>query len=160
MGAPTIHRGFWTRDLRTDKHWPQLPFDVPAGCRSIAVELEFDQASGAVIDLGCEGAKGWRGWSGGARRSYVITQDAATPGYVPGDLEPGEWHVVLGLHRLPASGVEVTVTIRTDADVRSRRHARRRRCRPSPVRVVSPPAQDCAGWPPTSMHTQCIPTVR
>jgi PHP domain-containing protein len=116
MGHPTVHRGFWTRDLRAGKHWPQLPFDVPAGCRSIAVELAFDPASGAVVDLGCAGVNGWRGWSGGARRSYVITPDAATPGYVPGELEPGEWHVVLGLHRLPAAGVEVTVTITTDGD--------------------------------------------
>ena len=116
MSPTTVHRGFWTRDLRLDKHWPQLPFDVPPGCGSVAVELEFDAASGAVVDLGCEGAGGWRGWSGGARRRYVITPDAATPGYVPGELEPGQWHVVLGLHRLPAAGIEVTVTVRTDGD--------------------------------------------
>jgi hypothetical protein len=89
---------------------------VPAGCRAITVELAYDDSSGAVIDLGCAGANGWRGWSGGARRSYVITQDAATPGYAPGELEPGEWHVVLGLHRLPQKGVEAVVTIRTDTD--------------------------------------------
>lgn len=115
MVAPTVHRGFWTRDLRLDKHWPRLPFEVPAGTRSIAVELDFDPASGAVIDLGCEGAAGWRGWSGGARREYVITPGAATPGYVAGELEPGEWHVVLGLHRLPAKGVDATVTISLDS---------------------------------------------
>ena len=116
MGAATTHRGFWTRDLRADKHWPLLPFDVPDGCRSIAVTLEFDPASGAVVDLGCEGANGWRGWSGSARRSYVITPEAATSGYVAGELEPGEWHVVLGLHRIPSRGVEVSVTIETDGD--------------------------------------------
>lgn len=116
MTSPTTHRGFWTRDLRADKHWPALPFEVPPGCRAISVELSYDSESGAVIDLGCEGAAGWRGWSGSARRRYVITPDAATPGYVAGELEPGEWHVVLGLHRLPAAGVEATVTITLDGD--------------------------------------------
>jgi hypothetical protein len=75
------------------------------------VELQYDSSAGAVIDLGCEGSVGWRGWSGSARRRYVITPDAATPGYLRGELEPGTWHVVLGLHRLPAGGIDYTVTI-------------------------------------------------
>lgn len=66
-----------------------------------------------VVDLGCEGTSGWRGWSGGARREFGITAEAATPGYRPGELEPGTWHIVLGLHRLPIDGVELTVTART-----------------------------------------------
>ena len=52
------------------------------------VELEYER-SGAIMDLGCMGAAGFRGWSGGARRSFVITDDAATPGYLPGELEAG-----------------------------------------------------------------------
>lgn len=155
MAAPTIHRGFWTRDLRADKHWPLLPFDVPPGCRSIAVELAFDQASGAVVDLGCEGAAGWRGWSGGARRGYVITPEAATPGYLPGELEPGEWHVVLGLHRLPASGVEVTVTVRTDVDVELPER------RPNPPVPDKPrprglPAGAGLRWVATDLHAHTV----
>ncbi len=87
-----------------------VPVDVPAGAGSIEVELTFDHQAG-VIDLGCEGPGGWRGWSGGARQRFVITDDAATWGYLPGPLEPGVWHVVLGLYRVSAGGVAVSVRI-------------------------------------------------
>jgi PHP domain-containing protein len=115
MNAATIvHRGRWTRADRAHDCWPLLPFEVNSRCRSVTVELDYDSSSGAVIDLGCAGPAGWRGWSGAARRRYVITADAATPGYLPGELEPGDWHVVLGLHRLPQSGVGYTVTVSTN----------------------------------------------
>jgi len=149
------HRGWWTRDIRADKVWPRLPFEVPPGCRSIEVELEYDRTSGAVIDLGCEGAAGWRGWSGGSRSTYVITPDAATPGYVPGELEPGVWHVVLGLHRLPAGGVEATVTVRTDGD------AKPAPLRPAPPRPERPkprglPAGAGLRWVAVDLHAHTV----
>jgi len=108
-----VHSGRWTREDRAAGLWPRLPFEVPAGCRGVSVTLDYDAAGGAVVDLGCEGAAAWRGWSGGARRSFAITAGAATPGYLPGPLEPGEWHVVLGLHRIPKGGApyEVRVTL-------------------------------------------------
>jgi PHP domain len=40
----------------------------------------------------------------------VITPGEATPGYLPGELEPGLWQVVLGLYRLPADGAGYSVT--------------------------------------------------
>lgn len=107
-----VHRGSWSRADRAAGIWPGLPFEVPAGCPAVEVELAVADPD-AVIDLGCEGAAGWRGWSGGARRRYAITPGAATPGYLPGEPEPGLWHVVLGLHRVPESGVDYTVTVRT-----------------------------------------------
>lgn len=106
-----VHSGRWTRDDRAADPWPRLPFEVPAGCAGIRVSLEYDASGGAVVDLGCEGAAGWRGWSGGARDTYTITASAATPGYLPGEPEPGLWHVVLGLHRIPADGVPYRVRV-------------------------------------------------
>jgi len=76
----------------------------------VRVELEYER-SGAVIDLGCLGSAGFRGWSGGARRFFVITGDAATPGYLPGELEDGEWQVMIGLHRIPPEGADYRVTV-------------------------------------------------
>lgn len=87
-----------------------IPFDVPPGRDSLEVRLIYDTGA-AVVDLGCEAPGGWRGWSGGARSRFAITPAAATPGYLPGPTEPGTWHVVLGLHQLPAAGVEVVVEI-------------------------------------------------
>ncbi len=100
-------------DQAADRY-PQIAFEVEPGTPSFEVTLEAD-AEGTGIDLGCEGPAGWRGWSGGARSSYIVGTDGATPGYVPGPLEPGRWGVVLGLHRLPAHGVDVTVTVESPA---------------------------------------------
>ncbi|RIQ11451.1 CehA/McbA family metallohydrolase [Jiangella rhizosphaerae] len=90
-----------------------VPFEVPEGTSSVHVSLSY-AGEGAVIDLGCAGPAGWRGWSGGARRRFTVTASAATPGYVAGPLEPGEWSVVLGLYRVPAEGVPVEVSVVLD----------------------------------------------
>jgi len=107
--AITSYRRRWTLDDRAESVWHSLPVDIPADCPDLLVTLTIPPVEGAVIDIGCEGAAGWRGWSGGARRTFAITPTAATPGYVAGDLEPGTWWVVLGLHRLPVEGVELIV---------------------------------------------------
>ena len=83
---------------------------MTAGLR---VELDYDRRDGAVLDLGCLGPHGFRGWSGGARNSFVITPGAATPGYLPGELEAGTWRVMIGLHRVPPEGVAYRVTAQT-----------------------------------------------
>ena len=89
--AVTSYRRRWTLDDRAESVWHSLPVDIPAGCPGLLVTLTVPPVEGAVIDIGCEGASGWRGWSGGARRTFAITPTAATPGYVAGDLEPGTW---------------------------------------------------------------------
>ncbi len=91
------------------------PFLVPAGTESLEVELSYDR-SAALIDLGCESPRGWRGWSGSRRDRFVIRTDRATPGYISGELEPGEWSVQLGLRRLPVDPIAVSVTITVPAD--------------------------------------------
>ena len=106
MSGPTRHRGRWTQDDRCRSPWQYLPVEVPPGSAALRVELDYDQ-SGAILDLGCFGPAGFRGWSGGARSSFVITPGEATPGYLPGELEPGQWHVAIGLYRLPPDGAAV-----------------------------------------------------
>jgi hypothetical protein len=108
MTATIVHRGRWTRDARAADRWPRLPFDVPPRCPGFTVTLDFEDG---VLDLGCEDPTGWRGWSGGARRTFGIGPTAATPGYLPGELPPGTWHVVLGLHRIPPDGCDYAVSI-------------------------------------------------
>ncbi len=106
----TRHSGRWTLEDRFSSAWHYLMFDVPPGSCAVRAELEYER-SGAIMDLGCMGAAGFRGWSGGARRSFVITDAAATPGYIPGELEPGPWQVMIGLHRVPPGGADYTMTI-------------------------------------------------
>jgi hypothetical protein len=106
----TSHSGRWTLEDRFASAWHYLPFEVPRGACAVRVELEYER-SGAVIDLGCLGSAGFRGWSGGARRYFVITTDAATPGYLAGEPEHGQWQVMLGLHLIPPDGADYRVRI-------------------------------------------------
>jgi hypothetical protein len=92
-----------------------LPFEVPPGARRIDVNYYYEnQVVGAQefnpgnnIDIGVFDARGhnfltggFRGWSGGARSAFYITPDAATPGYLRGPLQPGEWTIMFGLSKV------------------------------------------------------------
>jgi hypothetical protein len=103
------HSGRWTLEDRFASPWQYLPVEVPDGAWGLRAELEYER-SGAILDLGCLGPGGFRGWSGGARRSFVIGPQAATPGYLPGDLEPGTWQVMIGLYQVPPGGAEYRLT--------------------------------------------------
>src|SRR5438552_18988106 len=107
------HAGRWTLEDQFASPWHYLPVEVPPGTGALRVELEYERANGTVLDLGCFGPGGFRGWSGGARESFVIARDAATPGYLPGELETGTWQVAIGLHRVPAAGVRWHLTAET-----------------------------------------------
>ncbi|MGI8695213.1 MAG: CehA/McbA family metallohydrolase [Mycobacteriales bacterium] len=106
-----VHSGRFTLDDRARSILHYLPVDVPPGAQGIEVTLSYDSSAG-VLDLGCFGPAGFRGWSGGARDHYAITAAAATPGYLPGELEEGTWQVALGLHRVGPAGVEFEVRAR------------------------------------------------
>ena len=82
---------------------------LPPGVQRISVATSHDDFSVAgvarnVLDLGIFGpagydlgnAAGFRGWSGGARDHFEVSSTYATPGYLPGPIEPGVWAVALG----------------------------------------------------------------
>jgi hypothetical protein len=79
------------------------------------VRLRYDRDR-AALDLGLFGPDGFRGWSGGARTEFTVTESVATPGYLPGPLPAGEWNVILGLYRVPEDGVAFEVEVATGAD--------------------------------------------
>lgn len=108
-----------TPDDRAASPYLKLLFEVPARTPSVEVRLGYDRTAG-VVDLGCWGPSGFRGWSGGARDRFVITPAAATPGYLPESsrdayLEPGTWAVMLGLHRIPDPGLDAEVEVELPA---------------------------------------------
>jgi hypothetical protein len=107
------HAGRWTLEDRFASPWHYLPVEIGPGTAGLRVELEYERAAGTVLDLGCLGPAGFRGWSGSARTSFVITGDAATPGYLPGEIETGLWQVMIGVHRVPPAGVGYRVTAET-----------------------------------------------
>lgn len=110
---------------RVAGRYQYIPFEVPRGAVRIRIQQEYDRAGGAhAVDLGLLepgpldlGSRALRGWSGGARSEIVLTPDSATPGYRPGPLPAGRWHVILGLYRVGEGGVDVTlrITIETAA---------------------------------------------
>jgi hypothetical protein len=105
------------RDQQT-KRYVYLPVNVPAGTTSLTVSYKYDRAGGAnTIDLGLYepgpltlGTSALRGYSGGAQDTVTVAVDTASPGYWPGPLPAGEWHVMLGLYQVGPDGVDVTVT--------------------------------------------------
>lgn len=105
----TIHLAFSGRFGFGIDQWAYLPFEVPAGVRRVRVDTAHDAfAVGGpvrnVLDLGVFGpaghglgnAAGFRGWSGGARSGFTISDGHTTPGYLAGPIEPGLWAVALG----------------------------------------------------------------
>src|ERR1700689_4068876 len=110
MGSLITHTGTFSLEDRFSSPWHYLPVEVPAGTAALRVTLSYPRASGAVLDLGCFGPSGFRGWSGGARSSFVVSAGGATPGYLPGEISPGLWQVSIGLYRVPAEGVPFEVT--------------------------------------------------
>ncbi len=111
--ATTVHRLHLDREDQAEQRYQEVPFEL-GGADSVEVTLAFAPAD-AVVDLGCLDPERWRGWSGGARSRFVIRRDRATPGYEPGEMPDGRWAVVLGLHAVPAGGVDVEVAISTPA---------------------------------------------
>ncbi|MER5422073.1 CehA/McbA family metallohydrolase [Streptosporangium roseum] len=102
--------GRWTPEDRLASPVHDVPFELPADARGFTVRLSYDRSAG-VLDLGCHGPLGFRGWSGGARSEYTITPAWATPGYLSGEPEPGLWRILLGLHRVPPDGLPYELSV-------------------------------------------------
>ena len=108
----------YTPEDRERGRYQYVPVMVPEGTTRLKIAYTYDAAGGAsALDLGLFepgpldlGTPAFRGWSGGARSEITIAAAEATPGYWPGPLPAGEWHVALGLYKVAPQGVDVTVT--------------------------------------------------
>ncbi len=96
-----------------EKQFLEVAFRVGENVEEIEVNMTVRAQNDerATIDLGMRGANGIRGWSGGARSTVVLRPETATPGYLPGTIEPGDWAVLLGVYEVPAQGVSVELSI-------------------------------------------------
>ncbi|MFD6169703.1 CehA/McbA family metallohydrolase [Streptomyces coeruleorubidus] len=101
-----------------------VPVDVPSGVRELRVAYTYDRPSvpagttGNALDIGIFddrgtelGGRGFRGWSGGARTEFFIRADEATPGYIPGPVREGTWHIALGPYTVAPQGLSYEITI-------------------------------------------------
>ena len=57
---------------------------------------------------------------------FSISRDEATPGYLPGALPAGTWRIILGLYRVDAKGVDVSLKIEIERDGKRSQTARLR----------------------------------
>ncbi|MEU7011156.1 CehA/McbA family metallohydrolase [Streptomyces sp. NPDC046332] len=94
-GTDTVTTTYKGRAPYGNDQWAYVAFDVPAGVQRISVSTTHDATAG-ILDLGIFDPSRFRGWSGGARSGFTLSAADATPGYVPGPVEPGRWSVVLG----------------------------------------------------------------
>jgi hypothetical protein len=125
---------------RAANEFPLLPFEVPPGITHLHVryhvshQISADKAGwqeGNIVDIGLFDprggefltARGFRGWSGTSRQEFTVTADEASPGYLPGPIQPGTWHAVLGLYQLVPEGCDyrVVVTLEGDKEAGGRR---------------------------------------
>jgi hypothetical protein len=101
-----------------------VPVEVPSGVRELKVAYTYDRPSvpagtqGNALDIGIFdqhgtglGGRGFRGWSGGARAEFFIRVDDATPGYLPGPVREGTWHIALGPYTVSPQGLSYELTI-------------------------------------------------
>ncbi|MBV9928457.1 MAG: PHP domain-containing protein [Acidobacteria bacterium] len=111
--AQTFERTLHVAPLGADsERYVYVPFEVPRGAARVRVSYEYPRASGAnTIDIGLFDARGFRGWSGGRRAEFSVSQAEATPGYLAGALPAGRWRVILGLYKVAPAGVDVKVGI-------------------------------------------------
>ena len=120
-----VFRGRFTSSDTPD--WHYLPFRVPDGVRRISVKYDYEPTdtgigiSYNVVDIGIFDPDGFRGWSGGARRSFGLSRTAATPGYLPGRIRPGLWRIALGPYLITPPGTPYTVKVTLHFGRRGRR---------------------------------------
>ena len=153
----TITRRYTPADRLTGRY-QYVPFEVPAGTATLRVSYQYDRANGDnVVDLGVFepgsldlGTTAFRGYSGGARPGFTIGEHDASPGYRPGPLPAGQWHVLLGLYKVRDAGVEVTLTIETEPAGSASPPAH------VPTAAIAPDAGTSPGWFMGALHTHTL----
>jgi len=76
----------------------EVPFHVPAGVIRVSVEFSYtEHEHQTTIDLGLFDGERFRGWSGGNKSAFTISESDATPSYLPGPVRPGMWKLILGV---------------------------------------------------------------
>lgn len=127
-----------------------VPVHVPAGTTRLDVTMRYAKADDCIIDLGLLDPRatdyptstGFRGWSGGARDRFFVATDDATPGYIHGDMPAGPWQIMLGLHKVPPAGADVSLAVSFDGAPRD--------LKPQPARTF--PVRSGAGWYRGDLH--------
>jgi hypothetical protein len=148
-----LHYG--PKDRETGRY-QYVPVEVPEGSTRLYIAYAYDKLDGQnVVDLGLFepgpldfGQSKARGWTGGERSDVTVSTGRATPGYWPGPLPAGTWHVQLGLYKVAPAGVDVELTVETGRELQ-----------PSPPALPAPhrePLRSGAAWYRGDLHTHTV----
>jgi hypothetical protein len=84
----------------------EVPFDVPDGIERLTVVFHYTgKEERTTLDLGVESPRGFRGWSGGNKDTFTISSTDATPSYLPGEVSPGRWNILIGIPNIRPKSV-------------------------------------------------------
>ncbi|MBC2582304.1 CehA/McbA family metallohydrolase [Clostridium sp. DJ247] len=109
-----------------EKTYFEIPFKVPENVSKLEVSYSYKRRSISesetgdifnkeinVVDIAImDESKSFRGWSGSERLYFYITENEATPGYVRGIINEGEWAIILGAYKIQEEGCIVNVNIK------------------------------------------------
>jgi predicted metal-dependent phosphoesterase TrpH len=100
----------WTQERKPDlvlkgavtekdrETYVEVPFTVPAGVVRVSVDFHYTgHEHQTTIDLGLLDPDGFRGWSGGNKSAFTVSENDATPSYLPGPVKAGVWKLLLGV---------------------------------------------------------------
>lgn len=107
----TVHAGDKGRYLT-------VPFSVKPGVHSLHLVCEYEyHFPKCVIQPALYGPNGFRGSCALLKDGCTVSEEFATPGFLPGPVEPGEWRVVLAVASLdqPEKEVSIEITMEEDA---------------------------------------------
>jgi hypothetical protein len=95
-----VLRGTITQASR--ESYVEVPFTVPAGVVRVSVDFHYTgHDKKATLDLGLLDSGRFRGWSGGNKSAFTVSEADATPSYLPGPIKPGVWNLLLGVPSMP-----------------------------------------------------------
>lgn len=91
----TLRGAVTSNDAQT---YREVPFPVPTGVTRITVEFAYTERDKKTsIDLGILDNERFRGWSGGNKSTFTLSETDATPSYLPGAIHAGTWRLLLGI---------------------------------------------------------------
>jgi hypothetical protein len=142
-----LHGELTGKDNRT---YRSVPFDVPAGVTRITIDFESTgKEDHTVVDLGLlgpdgfSGQDGFRGWSGGSKRTFTVSATDATAAFLPGAIRPGRWTLLLGIPNIrPTSKANFTARVWFSRDAATA-------WGPD---IINPPLRKEAGWYRGDLH--------
>jgi hypothetical protein len=127
---------------RKDYHtYIEAPFTLPDGVKRLTIEFSYTgKEQHTTIDIGLMDPARFRGWSGGAKNTFTISAEDATPGYLPGVLPGGKWQLLLGIPNIREGVVaayEARIYIETQTEI---------------TEFLNKPIDTAAGWYRGDLH--------